>query len=86
MASFGFWERRDLQAWIIEQPEIVEANLLLIASEFDRWQSQEQIVADRLDVLFLDSDGSSLVAEVKRGEAPDTTELQALKYAAFCCS
>ena len=84
MASFGFWERRDLQAWIIEQPEIVETDLLLITSEFDRWQSQEQIVADRLDVLFLDSDGSLLVAELKRGEAPDTTELQALKYAAFC--
>ena len=84
LASFGFWERRDLQAWIVDQPEIIEPDLLLIATEFDRWQVQDQIVADRLDVLFLDSDGCLLVAELKRGEAPDTTELQALKYAAFC--
>ena len=84
LASFGFWERRDLQAWIVDQPEIIEPDLLLIATEFDRWQVRDQIVADRLDVLFLDSDGCLLVAELKRGEAPDTTELQALKYAAFC--
>jgi hypothetical protein len=84
LASFGFWERRDLQAWIVDQPEIIEPDLLLVATEFDRWQVQDQIVADRLDVLFLDSDGCLLVAELKRGEAPDTTELQALKYAAFC--
>jgi hypothetical protein len=35
-------------------------------------------------VLFLDSDGAPVVAELKRGEAPDTVDLQALKYAAYC--
>jgi hypothetical protein len=40
-------------------------------------------VADRLDVLFLDSVGSLLVAELKRDEAAETTDLQALKYAAY---
>ena len=84
LASFGFWERRDLQAWIVDQPEIIGPDLLLIATEFDRWQLQDQIVADRLDVLLLDSDGCLVVAELKRGQAPDTTELQAVKYAAFC--
>ena len=84
LASFGFWERRDLQAWIIDQPEVIGPDLLLVATEFDRWQAQDQVVADRLDILFVDSDGSLVVAELKRGEAPDTTELQALKYAAFC--
>lgn len=84
LASFGFWERRDLQRWIIDRPEIVEADLLLVTTEFDRWQGRDQVVADRLDVLFLDSDGRLLVAELKRGEAPDTTHLQALKYAAYC--
>ena len=84
LASFGFWERRDLQEWIIKQPEIIEPDLLLVATEFDRWQARDHAVADRLDLLFLDSDGSLLVAELKRGEAPDTTELQAVKYAAFC--
>ena len=34
--------------------------------------------------LGLDSDGAPVVAELKRGEAPDTVDLQALKYAAYC--
>jgi hypothetical protein len=84
LASFGIWERRDLQRWILDRPEIIEPDLLLVTTEFDRWQGRDQKVADRLDVLFLDSDGRLLVAELKRGEAPDTTHLQALKYAAYC--
>jgi len=35
-------------------------------------------------VLFLDASGCLLVAELKRDRAADTTDLQALKYAAFC--
>lgn len=35
-------------------------------------------------MLFLDSDGAPLIAELKKGEAPDTVDLQALKYAAYC--
>ena len=41
---------------------------------------------DRLDVLFLDASGSLVVGELKRDEAADTVELQALKYAAYCSS
>ncbi len=84
LTSFGIWERRDLQRWVIDRPELIEPDLLVVTTEFDRWQGRDQRVADRLDVLFLDSDGRLLVAELKRGEAPDTTHLQALKYAAYC--
>lgn len=35
---------------------------------------------------MLDKDGDLLVAELKRGEASDTTDLQALKYAAYCAN
>lgn len=63
---------------------MIGPDLLLITTEFDRWELRQQKVADRLDVLCLDSDGRLLVAELKRGEAVDTTELQALKYAAYC--
>jgi hypothetical protein len=35
-------------------------------------------------VLALDPDGHLVVVELKRDEAPETVELQALKYAAFC--
>jgi hypothetical protein len=84
LADAGIRERADLQRWIERYPEIIERDLLVVTTEFDQWQIRDRRVADRLDVLFLDSAGSLLVAELKRGEAPDTTELQALKYAAYC--
>jgi hypothetical protein len=84
LADIGIRERRDLQRWIEDHPEIVEPDLLTVTTEFDQWQIAERRVADRLDVLFLDSDGRLLLAELKRGEAPDTTDLQSIKYAAYC--
>lgn len=84
MADAGILERRDLQRWIEEHPEIVGPDLLVATTEFDQWQTKDRRVLDRLDVLFLDSRGSLVVAELKRDEAPDATELQALKYAAYC--
>jgi len=82
--SVGLWERRDLQRWIAERPEIVEPGLLLVTSEFADWEHRQQRVADRLDLLFLDPTGSPLVAELKRDQASETVDLQALKYAAYC--
>lgn len=84
LSAVGLRERADLQRWISEQPEIVGPGLLLITTEFDQWEIRDQKVPDRLDVLFLDHEGSPLVAELKRDRAADTTELQALKYAAYC--
>ncbi len=84
LKDIGFKERSDLQQWIEEYPEIVERDLLVVTTEFNQWELRAQRVEDRLDVLFLDSDGAPMVAELKRGEAPDTVDLQALKYAAYC--
>jgi hypothetical protein len=84
LSSVGLRERADLQRWVSEQPDLVAPGLLLVTSEFDQWEIRDQKVADRLDVLFLDEAGSPLVAELKRDRAADTTELQALKYAAYC--
>ena len=84
LEEIGFRERQDLQRWVEAYPEIVGPDLLAITTEFDRWQFGDARVRDRLDVLFLDSSGSLVVAELKRGEAPDTVDLQALKYAAYC--
>jgi hypothetical protein len=84
LKEIGFKERQDLQHWIESYPEIVGPDLLVITTEFDRWEFGDKRVRDRLDVLFLDSTGSLVVAELKRGEAPDTVDLQALKYAAYC--
>jgi hypothetical protein len=38
---------------------------------------------DRLDVLGLGADGRLIVAELIRDRAPDTVEMQAIKYAAM---
>lgn len=84
LGDIGFRERQDLQRWIEDYPEIVGPDLLVVTTEFDRWEFGAGRVRDRLDVLFLDSTGSLIVAELKRGEAPDTVDLQALKYAAYC--
>ncbi len=84
LQSVGLRERSDLQRWITDYPQIVGPDLLVITSEFDQWESRDQRVADRLDVLFLSATGSLVVAELKRDRATDTTDLQALKYAAYC--
>src|SRR5919107_2961707 len=84
LKDIGFRESADLQRWIEEYPEIVERDLVVVTTEFNQWELRAQRVEDRLDVLFLDSDGAPMVAELKRGEAPNTVDLQALKYAAYC--
>jgi hypothetical protein len=84
LQSVGLKERVDLQRWIIEHPEIVGEGLMLVTSEFDRWEIRDQRVPDRLDVLFLDEFGSLVIGELKRDRAPDSVDLQALKYAAYC--
>lgn len=84
LAALGLHERSDLQRWISEHPGVIGPDLLLVTTEFDQWEIGEQRVADRLDILFLASDGALLVAELKRASAPEMTEFQALKYAAYC--
>lgn len=84
LASAGFREREDLQRWVTSHPDLIAPGLLLITTEFDRWEIKNHRVADRLDALFLDPSGAPVVVEFKRDKATDTVELQALKYAAYC--
>jgi hypothetical protein len=84
LASAGFKEREDLQRWVTSHPELIAPGLLLITTEFDRWEIKNHKVADRLDALFIDPSGAPVVVEFKRDKATDTVELQALKYAAYC--
>jgi alkylated DNA nucleotide flippase Atl1 len=84
LAEAGLREREHLQEWVLANPEMLGGSLLIVISECDRWSSVRGRERDRLDVLALDPDGHLVVVELKRDEAPETVEMQALKYAAFC--
>ena len=64
-------------------PEILGDDVRIVTFEFGTWQAQQHPKADRLDLLGLDGDGRLVVAELKRNHAPDSIDLQAIKYAAF---
>jgi hypothetical protein len=77
-------QRSHLQEWVIAHPKILGSDVYIVAFEFGQWiglsGSKER---DRLDVLGLDRLGQLVIAELKRGMAPDTVEMQGLKYAAM---
>jgi len=83
LADVGLRERRDLQEWVLAYPTILGDDIMVVTFEFDRWWSSSAAPADRLDVLALGADGRLVVAELKRDKAPDTVEMQAVKYAAM---
>ncbi len=83
LADAGLRERRDLQEWVISHPAILGPDIMVVTAEFDRWWSGAGRERDRLDVLGLHRSGDLVVAELKRGRAPETVEMQALKYAAM---
>lgn len=83
LAEAGLKERSDLQEWVLHHPDILGPGILVVAFEFDQWQSSAGRERDRLDVLGIDAEGRLVVAELKRDRAPDTVEMQAIKYAAM---
>lgn len=84
LTEAGFLERQHLQEWVLAHPEILGEDVLVIASEFDRWRTGAGAPTwERLDVMALDQTGRLVVAELKRDRAPDTVIVQALNYAAL---
>lgn len=86
LAEAGLKEREHLQEWVLANPSILGDDVMIVTFEFDRWlpaaKSQTK-VRDRLDILGIDTAGTIVVAELKRDVAPNTVELQAIKYAAM---
>jgi len=80
----GLRERAHLQEWVIAHPEVMGEGIMVVTTEYDRWMTTSGATErDRLDVLGLGTDGRLVVAELKRGRAPDTVDMQAVKYAAM---
>ena len=84
LADAGLKERQHLQEWVIAHPRVLGPAVKIVAFEFGSWTGYTgEKEKDRLDVLALDGDGHLIVVELKRDKAPDTVEMQALKYAAL---
>lgn len=84
LAQAGLKERQHLQEWVIAHPEVLGSSIKVVAFEFGSWTGHTgEKERDRLDVLALDGEGHLIVVELKRDKAPDTVEMQALKYAAL---
>jgi len=83
LADAGLKERSDLQEWVASHPQILGPDIKIVTMEFDRWQSAAAQTSDRLDILGLHASGELVIAELKRDKAPDTVEMQAIKYAAM---
>lgn len=80
----GLREREHLQEWIVANPEILGEDIMIVTVEFGSWVSHSgSSERDRLDILALDSSGRLVVVELKRGRAPETVDMQAVKYAAM---
>lgn len=84
LAEAGLKERQHLQEWVLAHPTVLGDDVLVVSTEFGSWEGTGGRKAwDRLDVLGLDRDGRPVVVELKRDMAPDTVDMQALKYAAL---
>jgi len=83
LEAAGLMERVHLQEWVIAHPSILGPGVKVVTVEYAGWVVAGGAPKDRLDVLGLDTDGRLVVAELKRGIAPDTVEMQAIKYAAM---
>lgn len=79
-AQIGVKERAQLEAWVIDNPKVLGEELLVITSEFDRFDKSDR----RLDILALDKGSHLVVVELKLDLAKSYADQQAIRYAAFC--
>jgi hypothetical protein len=79
-SSLGIRERKDLETWVVYHPEVLGEPLLIITSEFDRFDRSGR----RLDLLALNKEGVLVVVELKLDLSRSFADQQAIRYAAFC--
>ena len=75
-------ERPHLQEWLVQTPEALDEDLLVIQKEFDGFANTRE----RLDLLALDKEGRLVVIENKLDDSGRDVVWQAVKYAAYCSS
>ena len=78
-SHLGLEERRDIQEWVVANPEILGDDLLIIAKEFSDFDQ----TSERLDLLAIDRDGKLVIIELKRDHSGTDAHWQAIKYASY---
>jgi hypothetical protein len=73
-------ERADLERWVLNHSEILGEPLLIITSEFAKFDKSSK----RLDLLALDENATLVVVELKLDATGTLADQQAIRYAAFC--
>lgn len=81
-SALNIWERKHIQQWIRQVPELLGEELLVVSMEFDRFRNSD----DRLDLLALDRNANLVVIELKRDPLAGYADLQAIRYAAMVSS
>ena len=80
--ELGLQERPHLQEWLVQSPEALGEEFLVIQKEFDGFADTRE----RLDLLALDKEGRLVVIENKLDDSGRDVVWQALKYVAYCSS
>lgn len=85
MTSLELHEPVHLEAWIVAHPEALGADLKIVTTQFNSWESGQGHASDRPDVLALSSTGELVVIELKRG-GDKRVHLQAITYGALAAT
>ena len=81
-ADLNLRERDHLQEWLVNMPDALGEELLIVQKEFDGFADTRE----RLDLLALDEERRLVVIENKLDDSGRDVVWQALKYVAYCSS
>ena len=85
MTELGLTEPLHLEAWLVAHPEALGADLMIVTTQFNSWESETGSAAERPDILALSSSGELVVIELKRG-GDRKVHLQAITYGALAAT
>lgn len=85
MSDENLKETTHLEPWIVSHPEVIDPDMKIITTQFNRWESAEDKALERPDIIGLSSSGELIVIELKVVKNK-FVHLQALTYAALASS
>ena len=77
--DLGWKERKHIQEWVANNPEILGGDLLIISKEFTGFDKTNE----RPDLLAVDIEGRLVAIELKRDDSGKDAHWQAIKYASY---